>query len=230
MSQHSDPFSLFTIICWSHSPYTLPLSRYHHCLSLLSEYRIPMSQQTLFLEDKFMMDPLSLMDYPGTTTDYTTLAAAAVIAVAAAMHTFMHTHIHAHTRTYTYIHAHEHTHIHAHTRTHTIHNSLAFSPLWHLPLLSPTPTPHFYHTSSLSLLLPFHSSSFITPLDVVGWLVGCWTMTMAMMMMFHRGQGSVRDICKGRRTFTQRFKKIRRIHHAYQSMDEWFNHTTHYTY
>jgi hypothetical protein len=41
-------------------PLPLPLP-----LSLLSEYRIPMSQQTLFLEDKCMMDPLSLMDYPG---------------------------------------------------------------------------------------------------------------------------------------------------------------------
>jgi len=47
-----------------------PYSISPYCLSALiltSEYRIPMSQQTLFIEDKFMMDPLSLMDYPGTT-------------------------------------------------------------------------------------------------------------------------------------------------------------------
>jgi hypothetical protein len=31
-----------------------------------SEYHIPMCEQTLFIEDKMMLDPLSLMDYPET--------------------------------------------------------------------------------------------------------------------------------------------------------------------
>jgi hypothetical protein len=29
-----------------------------------SEYGIPMEDQSLFLEDKFMMNPLSLLDFP----------------------------------------------------------------------------------------------------------------------------------------------------------------------